>query len=92
MNLAGLNRDGGASDSRAIPDRLSVDDQKRLGFPMLRVFLDGVEQLGVVEYDVPAGRVVRHARSDTGRPIINSDRSGLVTEEVRGVVTVEVKQ
>lgn len=55
----------------------------------LRVFLDTVEQFGVLEYDTEAGYLVRYAAEDGVVPFIVKTPDGRwVTERVEGIVEV----
>lgn len=57
----------------------------------LRIFVDGVEQEQVVEYDCEAGTVLKNTTGQDGRPMLNAKRDAILRETVRGVVTVEWK-
>lgn len=55
----------------------------------LRIFVDGVEQEHVVEYDCEAGTLLKNKLDDNGRHRLNEKRDEIVRETLRGVVTVE---
>jgi hypothetical protein len=57
----------------------------------LRIFVDGVEQQQVVEYDCRAGTVVKNATDQDGHPMLNAKRDAVLRAIVRGLVTVEWK-
>lgn len=56
----------------------------------LRIFVDGVEQQEVVEYDCEAGTVLKNKLNDEGRAQPDpTDRNRVWRETVKGAVTVE---
>lgn len=57
--------------------------------PRIRVFVDGVEQKEVVEYDCDAGTVLRNKLDADGKAQLTQDKSEVLRETVKGVVTVE---
>jgi hypothetical protein len=55
----------------------------------LRICVDGVEQVEVVEYDCAAGTVLRNALDAEGKAQANASKTEVLRETVHGTVTVE---
>lgn len=55
----------------------------------LRVFVDGVEQNQVVEYDCEAGTVLRNKLDENGKAQLNEACDEVLRETITGAVTVD---
>ena len=70
-----------------IPRRLNVEDRHPLA-RHLRIFVNGIKQSMVFEYDVDAGWVKRYETAPDGQCVLRHDRAEFAIETVRGVVEV----
>lgn len=78
-----------STDCPPVRYSVSQDDYDHEVGRRLRIFMDGVEQREVVEYDCEAGTVLRNALDEDGKPQLNTKRDEVLRETVRGTVTVE---
>lgn len=78
-------------DAVTPPRRYSIESWNAPEFlgPRLRIFLDGVEQKEVVEYDCDKGIVLKNKLGADGQTMLNAKRDEIVRETVTGNVTVE---
>lgn len=70
-----------------IPRRLTVEDRHPLA-RHLRIFVNGIKQRRVFEYDVDAGWVKRYETALDGQCVLRRDREAFATETVHGLVEV----
>lgn len=70
-----------------IPRRLSVEDRHPLA-RHLRIFVNGIKQSMVFEYDVDAGWVKRYETGVDGNAVFRRNANCFAVETVRGLVEV----
>ena len=70
-----------------IPRRLSVEDKHPLA-RHLRIFVNGIKQEKVFEFDIDAGYVMRYETDFDGQAVLCRNREEFAVETVRGVVKV----
>jgi hypothetical protein len=72
-------------------DQLKADDALAEFAARLRVFVDGVEQQRVTEYDMDAGTVTHLVANAEGQLQLNKAADAVMTETINGVVTATLK-
>ena len=70
-----------------IPRHLSVEDRHPLA-RHLRIFVNGIKQDKVFEFDCDAGWVKRYETAPDGQCVLRRDRAAFATETVHGLVEV----
>lgn len=75
-----------------LPDKLTLEEWKKGGYPTIKVFCDGKEVRYCIGYDKKKGRALYYVTDAADQPVLNKEKTAPLTAAVLGKITVEIEK